>query len=179
MNNRCVIANGFGPTHLPPFPFNFKHFHGLIPAIAVSGFGSSGQGKLLERSSSSSSLRLKFVVSAELSKQFSSIGLDSHVCIIGPIPNVPFVRQFFFSLIILYLRNGLVSSGNCFTNLSHLVLLVVLFIYWGVGVGFYFCSGLRFESFQYFSICFLSVVGVFWSEPFHSNLGVVKTPPEG
>lgn len=95
MNNRCVIANGFGPTHLPPFPFNFKLFHGLIPAIAVSGFGSSGQGKLLERSSSS--LRLKFVVSAELSKQFSSIGLDSHVCIIVPIPNVPFIRQLFFT----------------------------------------------------------------------------------
>lgn len=46
-------------------------------------------------------------------------------------------------------------------------------------MGFYFCSGLRFESFQYFSICFFSAVGVFWSEPFHSNLRVVKTPPEG
>lgn len=84
-----------------------------------------------------------------------------------------------FSLIILFLRNGLESSGNCFTNLSHLLLLVVLFIYWWVRVGFYFCSALRFESFQYFSICFFSAVGVFWSEPFHSNLRVVKTPPEG
>lgn len=60
-------------------------------------------------------------------------------------------------------------------------LVVIVLLIWVISsiVIYYFCSALRFESFQYFSICFFSAVGVFWSEPFHSNLRVVKTPPEG